>query len=172
MTDNSRFKRAVRDHRAATGKSYAQARRDLLSARENGEPRKVTWDTLAELEPRLLELEAEIQQVADDPADPRFCANAAWERGGFRDTLVSLVGWHRGEVNVDEDAGKPPGEALRLYSRDDLARKWLATNELVQARKQREEAAGLGVLWTSSAYEVATDRLYGYLPPCRNCVCL
>jgi hypothetical protein len=53
---------------------------------------------VAELEPRLADLLAEIQAVKDDRTQPYFCRNALWYGSAqksprFKRRLVRLVGW-------------------------------------------------------------------------------
>ncbi len=59
---------------------------------------KITWELLCSLEPRLLDLLAEVRAIKDDKSKPSFCANAVWygEFGhpGIKPKLIHLVGWH------------------------------------------------------------------------------
>lgn len=171
MTESGRLKRAVREHMARTGKSYGQARRDLLKAREHGEQAKVTWALLAELEPRLLELEATVQSLADNENESWFCANRAWLNGGLKRVLVELVGWERGDIQVESNAGRPRSPVISMNVTE-IVSQYEVLEPLRQQRKEREHAAGLGVLWTSQAYSVAYAHLYDGLPACRACDCI
>lgn len=63
---------------------------------------RLTWDQLAELEPRLRALEAEVRAFADGYAKRRVrCANAvmlgfgSFDGRGIKDRLQRLVGWYR-----------------------------------------------------------------------------
>lgn len=53
----------------------------------------VTWEQLAELEPRLRSLQERARQVRD-PGGPSFCANRVWFNE-FKPELLYLVGWMR-----------------------------------------------------------------------------
>jgi hypothetical protein len=62
---------------------------------------RAQFDALARIEPQLLFLAREINQVrATDRRErpERFCANRVWYgdcyRSGFKDRLRHLVGWH------------------------------------------------------------------------------
>src|SRR5262245_49402224 len=62
-------------------------------------PPRLTWGTLAALEPRLTALLAEAQAVRDLGTAPYFCANAVWfgydGHRGLKPPLRRLVGWDR-----------------------------------------------------------------------------
>jgi hypothetical protein len=172
MTENNRFKQAVRDRMARTGENYTAARAALLAERDGGGTTTMTrpsWEQLAQMEPLLLEVEAQIQRVKDNPERRSFCANSAWLNGNFKDEVVRLVGWHRGTLGVDIRAGSPKESGVLTIS--DLEELFGGVDDLKEQRKQRETAAGFGVLWTDLAYDVAYEHLYEQLPECRNCLC-
>ena len=52
----------------------------------------LTWNDLAEREPRLVVLLMEIKQVKDDKSKRSFCANRVWYRD-FKPRMIVLVGW-------------------------------------------------------------------------------
>ncbi len=56
---------------------------------------KTTWDLLCKIEPRLLNLLAEVKSVKDDKTKPSFCANDVWY-ADIKPKLIRLVGWYAG----------------------------------------------------------------------------
>lgn len=76
----------------------------------------VTWETLTEAEPRLLELYRAVSAVKDDGTEPAFCANDLWYgEDGFKDRMAALVGWGR------EEEGAAPADFLTTEEAYDLA---------------------------------------------------
>ena len=59
-------------------------------------PRVLTWDDLADREPRLVALRREVERETAR-GRPHYCANAAWygTQGGtdYRHHVTNLVGW-------------------------------------------------------------------------------
>ena len=53
----------------------------------------LTWNDLAEREPRLVVLLMEIKHVKDDKTKRSFCANRVWYRD-FKPRVIKLVGWY------------------------------------------------------------------------------
>lgn len=127
-----------------------------------------TWDELVELEPGLALLEHEILKVQDWPERPHFCKGAYWygERGG-KIELVRLVGsWRRGvDLATDLHEG---GEGPIFMSADEFILRGEGYGRIHAQIREQEEQAGHGVLWTSEAYDVAYEHLYGILPDCRH----
>jgi hypothetical protein len=111
----------------------------------------LSWADLSTAEPRLLPLEADVR--AERPGvDGAYCANARWYGpGGFKGRYRRLVGLNR---------NAPPRRLLELRPDPDR-----------DARRRRDEAAGLGWLWSSAAYDAGYLHLYALLPDCAYCAC-
>ena len=61
----------------------------------------MNWQELATIEPKLRDLEAELQAITDD-GDAAFCANAVWygygkyKGKGFKARVLALVDYGKG----------------------------------------------------------------------------
>jgi hypothetical protein len=130
------------------------------------------YPDLVAAEPRLLQLKADIE--AETPGiDGRYCANRAWYRpGGFKGRYVRLVGWHRNAptrprpevTRGHHDPGAPRSLRVITLSEVEPDRSW-------EARRRRDEEAGIGWLWSMQAYSVGYSHLYDLLPDCSRCTC-
>jgi hypothetical protein len=127
---------------------------------------RLTFTALCELEPRLRALYAEAQAVQDDPETPAFCANRIWYgrigRPGLKRRLGKLVGWNAGYEETPNALGVSENAEPTLLSVADLRALELECGPRRPMPPQ---------LTTSAAYALATDTIYGVLPPCRNCTC-
>jgi hypothetical protein len=63
--------------------------------------KKLTWEQLIAIEPRLLDMYLEAQAVEDN--GKRFCANQVW-LNWFKPRLLWLVGWQcsKAEISTSE----------------------------------------------------------------------
>lgn len=131
-----------------------------------------TWEELAQLEPALTLLEHETLKIQDWPDRPYFCANAYWYgKGdpGIRHELNRLVGWGRRGVNVITDRHEGEEGKLHLISALEHQVRSKAYQTIFDDQiKECEANDGLGLLWTSRAYDVAYQHLYAILPDCRH----
>lgn len=124
-----------------------------------------SWATLASLEPRLLDLEANVRGIE---AGPHFCATQVWVRS-LKPRMVALVGSSRGESPRQREPGEPIGEPL---SWGDLMQAGEQQEVALRRRRRRDTRNGRGALWTSDAYDVAYEHLYALLPDCSDdCAC-
>jgi len=130
------------------------------------------WQELAALEPRLLELQAQVRRPLCGCSDEPLCSWLGLHlRGGegFKDRLIRLVGWGRGEGWAFDEPRWPD----HIEQRRTTGLFWVTARELVEEliedpRKAEfeaaERAAGRAALFTERAYSVAYERLDGALP--------
>jgi hypothetical protein len=146
-----------------------------------------SWETLVELEPRLLDLEGACRRArcirdVPDPSDC-WCALDYWLAPagtiGLKQIMGQLVGWGRDPFREDPERPEPERFPLRnldeirdgikqepggLFTLDELATRRLE-------RRRAEAATGLPserrrVLHTSEAYDAAYGHLFELLPTC------
>jgi hypothetical protein len=106
--------------------------------------------------------------VQDWPERPYFCANAYWYGcDGFRAELGRLVGHGRRAVHPVTDRHEG-GKGPTLMTASEVGVRSATYGSLLGAIREREQQQGLGVLWTSEAYDAAYEHLYSILPDCRH----
>jgi hypothetical protein len=128
-------------------------------------PRKLSFNQLARIEPRLRALYTEIAAIRDDPEKPSFCANAVWY-DRYKPQVVFLVGFDAGQeqVRVPNTLGIPETREPRMLRLDEF----LAMEEENVVIRHPVDAR----LKTSEAYDTVYQTLYALLPDCRNCFCI
>jgi hypothetical protein len=126
----------------------------------------ITWEQLVELEPRLLELYKQAEQVIDDGSSPSFCANDIWYEQ-FKPRLEELVGSEAGIPYALYEAGPGPSDG-EPHPIGEFVH-WATERESGWQKIQRVVPEDLK---TGDAYDLAYHRIYDRLPDCRNCSCL
>lgn len=136
--------------------------------------RRLSWDVIVALEPRILPIAWEAEDAAWPDLD-WFCANRVWYSpppagSGMKKRLADLVGWerHRDRAPSPVIGGRTPDGEWRVHSVAEL----LALHDPLDGYQAKARAAGdPEALYSTEAHRIVTNRIYQSLPDCRDCGC-